>query len=344
MPTAPASQLIEIACDESGAEGENLIGGETDVFAHASVSLSDATAARCVQQIRELIGSPAQEYKSNHLLRTKHRPVLEWLLGPRGPISGNAHVYLIDKTFFAVSKLTDLLVVQAPEPNLRPSPQAAALAETLYREGPGAFGRARWAGFLESFTMLMRVRNRRGVPTSVDGFFRTVDVLRRAGAATSTAAPEIMDRLRQARPRLEAFRAQLLDNPSMIPALDPLIPALAGTVAHWSAGERAVAIVHDQQTALTDERVAELKAMFGRSVPELRGRLRSLRLVDSRTDARVQVADFLAGVARKIASEELNNRGDAVLTRLLRPYVDPLSIWGDERSWLLLGDAGQQQP
>ncbi|MFL6142192.1 MAG: hypothetical protein ACJ72N_10060 [Labedaea sp.] len=341
MPTAPASQLIEIACDESGAEGENLIGGETDVFAHASVSLSDVTATNCVQEIRELIGSPAQEYKSNHLLRTKHRPVLEWLLGPNGPISGNAHVYLIDKTFFAVGKLTDLLVAQPPEPNLRPNPQAAALARTLYRDGPGAFGRGRWAEFLESFTGLMRVRNRRGVPTSVDGFFRMVDTLRAADAGTSTTALQIMDRLWQARPRLEAFRAQLLDNPNMIPALDPLIPALAGTVAHWSAGERAVAIVHDQQTALTDERVAELKEMFGRSVPQLRGRLRSLRLVDSRTDARVQVADFLAGVARKIASEELNDRGDVVLTGLLRPYVDALSIWGDDRSWLRLADTGR---
>ncbi|WP_233223630.1 hypothetical protein [Amycolatopsis sp. BJA-103] len=26
---------LEIACDESGSEGEKLIGGQTDVFAHA---------------------------------------------------------------------------------------------------------------------------------------------------------------------------------------------------------------------------------------------------------------------------------------------------------------------
>jgi hypothetical protein len=50
----------------------------------------------------------------------------------------------------------------------------------------------------------------------------------------------------------------------------------------------------------------------------------------------VQVADFLAGIARKIASDELNGRGDPVLTALLRPYVDPDSVWGDARSGALL--------
>jgi hypothetical protein len=85
---------------------------------------------------------------------------------------------------------------------------------------------------------------------------------------------------------------------------------------------------------LTKERIAQLKEIFSKPP---RGRLTSLRLVDSRSDSRVQVADFLAGAARKIASDELNDRGDAELTALLRPYVDPLSVWGDDRSWSLLG-------
>jgi hypothetical protein len=69
----------------------------------------------------------------------------------------------------------------------------------------------------------------------------------------------------------------------------------------------------------------------------LGGQLVDIRFVDSRSDPRVQVADFLAGVARRIASEELNARGDAELTALLRPYVDPTSTWGDDRSGALLG-------
>jgi hypothetical protein len=40
-----------------------------------------------------------------------------------------------------------------------------------------------------------------------------------------------------------------------------------------------------------------------------------------------------AGVARKVASDQLRGNDDAELTALLRPYVDPLSVWGDEPSW-----------
>jgi hypothetical protein len=65
--------------------------------------------------------------------------------------------------------------------------------------------------------------------------------------------------------------------------------------------------------------------------------LDGLELVDSRRDPRVQLADFLAGVARKIASDELNGHGDPALTALLRPYIGTASVWGDAASWARLG-------
>jgi hypothetical protein len=345
----PTGQLLEVACDESGYEGENLIGATTDVFAHASVRLSIESAADCIQEIRGRIRSPAQEYKSNHLLREKHRPVLEWLLGPLGPILGSAHVHLTDKTFFVIGKVVDLLageVTYAASTGLYQDQRARAMAVTLYREGQRTFGREAWETFLKSFNDLMRARNRRGVGTSVDSFFRMVDVLRLAGARGRVG--EIMGLLWRARPHADALRARLLDNPNMIPALDPLIPAIVRAVAYWGEGRRPVSIVHDEHTALTEERIAQLKEIFGDPHPALpryprTGRLSGLRLVDSRSDSRVQVADFLAGVARKIASDELNDRGDAELTALLRPYVDSFSIWGDDRSWSLLAPASSAQ-
>jgi hypothetical protein len=56
-------------------------------------------------------------------------------------------------------------------------------------------------------------------------------------------------------------------------------------------------------------------------------------LVDSFTSARVQVVDFIVGVARKVASDQLAGHDDAELTALLRPYLDPRSVWADEPSW-----------
>lgn len=336
-PTYPAAksgmmrdmtgQLLEVACDESGSEGEKLIGGETDVFAHASVRLDTEAAAACIQEIRERIRSPAVEYKSNHLLRKRHRSVLEWLLGASGPIHGNAHVHLTDKEFFVTGKIIDILGGEAAYAAIADRDrQATAMAVTLYRDGRRTFEREQWESFLGSFNDLLRVKNRRGSEPSVDSFFRVVDTLHLAGAPGPVV--EIMSRLRRARPQVDVVRSKLLDNSKMISALDPLIPAIVRAVAHWGGDGRPVYLVHDEQLSLTDERISQL----GERVSSLAG----LQLVDSRSDSRVQVADFLAGVARKIASDELNQRGDAELTALLRPYVDSFSIWADDRSWALL--------
>ncbi|MBE1493670.1 hypothetical protein H4696_000770 [Amycolatopsis lexingtonensis] len=308
---------VEIACDESGSEGENLLGGETDVFAHAGVRLTPEAAAACVREIRVRIGSLAEEYKANHLLRAKHRPVLEWLLDPGGPLAGRGHVHLTDKTLFAVRAAVELLA----------GPDAGELARTLYRAGPAAFGAARWEYFLTAFTSVLRLNPRRGLTTSPERFFALVDDL----AATPGEAGEIVARFRGGRDRVAAYRARLASEPGLVPVLDPLVPAVIHTVRHWSADGTPVALVHDEQLALTPERVLQLKATLGH-------RLAGVRFVDSRADARVQIADFLAGVARRIASDELNGRGDARLTGLLKSFVDSESVWDGLGSRAISGD------
>ena len=173
---------VEIACDESGSEGENLVGGETDVFAHAGVRLTPEAAAACVREIRRRIGSPAEEYKANHLLRAKHRAVLEWLLDPAGPLAGHGHVHLTDKTLFAVRAAVTLLAEDGTD----------AMARTLHRTGPAAFGTARWEFFLAAFTSVLRLKPRRGVTASPAEFFALADEL----AAVPGEAGEIVARFR----------------------------------------------------------------------------------------------------------------------------------------------------
>jgi hypothetical protein len=320
---ASAGALSEVACDESGSDGENLTGGNTDVFAHASVRLPVVSAAASVQEIRDRIRSPAEEYKANHLLREKHRAVLEWLLAPSGPIHGHAHVHLTEKAFFVVDRAVGLLLGDPAE------------ALPLFREGRRAFGDEGWREFLRAANRLLRVRYEGEPAEPVDAFFRTVGALRRAYPRTDAAAR--LDRLAEARPRADAYRARLLDarlpdGPALIPVLNPLLPAIVTTAEHWSAGGRPVRLVHDRQNMLTPERIAWIE-----EAARLRGiGFGGLRLVAARLDPRVQLADFLAGIARKIASDELNGRGDPMLTALLRPYVGTASVWGDERSWTLL--------
>lgn len=151
-----------------------------------------------------------------------------WLLGPSGPLLGQARVQLMDKAYFLVSQLTEQLI---GEP-----------ADDLYRAGRHTAG---WTDFL-------------------------------------AAANDLL-----------TFYAALV-------------------------------IAHDRQTTLSPERIAQLQTDTA---------LARLELVHSFTDPRIQVADFLAGVARKIASDQLKGQDDAELTALIRPYVDPRSIWGDLDSW-----------
>lgn len=340
--TASSGPALEIACDESGYEGEKLIGTTTDVFAHASVALDMESARRFMQDLRDRIRSPATEYKAGHVLREKHRAVLEWLLGPTGPVHGTAHVYLIDKAFYVIGKIVDLLVAGVTNTagvgpvELR---EAGDMAVTLYREGPRVFGREQWLAFLVSANNLMRVKDRLDVRTSVDSFYRIVAGLRRTGPPGGV--DEILALLEGARPRAESFRAQLFDDQAMMSMLDPLIPAITQAVIHWGDGGAPVSIFHDQQNMLSPERVVQLKRLLGGPLPGRSpdGGLVDLALVDSSSDARVQVADILAGAVRKIASDELNDRGDAQLTALLAPYVDSSSVWGDDRSWSLLRPA-----
>lgn len=305
-------QDLEIACDESGAEGENLTAAITDVFAHASVSMEIEAADDVIRVLRDRIRSPATEYKANHLLRGKHRSALIWLLGPSGPIYGTARVYLVEKRFFIVSRIVDLL----------DDPYSPSLGfyrsfetEALYRTGPALAG---WTAFLESFNDVMRAR----VPAQT--FYDRLNDLR---------APELTGPLAATRRNMDAFLARLAEDPRTIPVLDPLIPAIIQAVVAWSSSGRPVEVVHDRQTTLSEERIVELKGVFNDPRLASRARLAGLRLTESRLDARIQIADFLAGVARKIASEELNGRGDAELNDLLRHYVDPASLWGHEASW-----------
>ncbi|GAA1617903.1 hypothetical protein GCM10009789_84850 [Kribbella sancticallisti] len=289
--------LVEIACDESGYEGEKLVGGVTDVFAHASVVLDEAAAAECVAELRRRIRSPATVYKANHLQRSKHRPVLLWLLGPEGPVLGNAQVLLVDKTYFLVARLTEHLVGLAPD--------------DLYAAGRSTGGTA-WEDFLAAGNYLLRVRD---YPDVVPNFFQSLDKLEFEDA-TLTA-------LRQSREYAEEVRAKLFELPRMIPPLDPLLPAIARAVEYWGHDE-PVAVAHDRQTTLWPERIEQLR---------LGARLARLELVDSFIHSGIQVADFLAGVARKIASDQLKGEDDAELTALIRPYLDPRSVWGDPASW-----------
>jgi hypothetical protein len=155
-----AGWTLDVAGDESGYEGEKLVGGTTDVFAHATVVLPATVAAGCVREARDRIKSPATEYKAGHLLRTKNRAVLTWILDPSGPLAGHARVIVVDKTLFLLEKIVTLVMAGVGEVNRSAEAVNRSAAAALYRARLGEADRTAWTSFLLATNDLLRSRQR----------------------------------------------------------------------------------------------------------------------------------------------------------------------------------------
>jgi hypothetical protein len=312
------------------------------VFCHASVRLTVEDAAACIRELRRLIRSPATEYKAGHLLRSKNRQALEWFLGPAGPIHRRANAFLVDKTYFLLLEFSARVVRSAPFAADRTVHHLATdgMASVLCHASRAPSGRTQWDAFLNVLNELMRSGR---VPDagSVESLFGLAGALRTNREPAE--ARHLIDLIGRSRSCLDAvFCSDSGRESAMFPPLDPLVPAILRAVDYWTGDGRPVSIVHDRHIALTESRIAQIKELRGgpASTNAARpgaGRLSAMRLVDSGSDTRVQVADFLAGVARRLASDELARSGDPELTALLRPYVDAGSLWGDDKSWCRIG-------
>ena len=282
------SSWAEIACDESGFSGSNLLDPASPVITHASVDLAVPEATEVVAVLRSRLRRRA-EYKSSQLLRPGQRPALEWFLSS---LHGRAHVHVIDKTGYVAARVLELFTEE-------PSYGAGT---SLGRDHSDAVLALRpRTGFLAAFVELARTRRVRLIDhDAIDRFFATM--------------PAGLPALREVtRARVEEVMVRLIDEDRAFPPpLEPLVPALAETLLFWSAGGQSVAVVHDEQSALTRGRVARLGTFLANTVSPAPPPLRSFLQVDSRDDPRVQVADLLAGIARRRTPK---------LNALLAPYV-----------------------
>lgn len=298
--------VVEIACDESGFSGTNLLHSTAPVITHASVDLRVDEAVAIITTLRSGFRFSPHELKSGRFLRgSGANEALTWFLAA---LAGRAHVHLIDKEFFLVTRIVDYLLTE-------PSYAAGTRLAREHRPAALALYEARhlaandWDALLAAFVDLVRMKRRLPVPQTVRRFFRARDaLLRHQLDAAAEAALSGLDRS-----RVEAVVARLdNDDRSVPPPLEPLLPALAETVLSWSDGRRQVLVTHDEQSALTADRLTRLQRMLvntggparagvsAEALPDGLSPLAGLVMVDSRDDPRVQVADLLAGVARRM--------------------------------------------
>jgi hypothetical protein len=324
---------VEIACDESGFTGGNLTFPGT-VFAHASVRVDPGAAETEMQRLRLRVAAHG-ELKASWLLRWCGPDDLTRLLGV-GELLGGALVHLSDTRLFLLTRLCDALVGAAPVRGIDlpgVDPEGRALALVLHRSGEPVFGSQRWQEFLVAGGNVLRINSRWIPATAVDDFERIVAAMAAADAPTALGAA--LRRLRQTAGRAAEVRRGLREDPRGSPLLEPLLPSLARAVDWWGRRHPTLAVVHDEQSALTRWRIAEIATRLADRQP---GHTLELVRVDSRDDARVQIADLVAGIARRAATGLLLGRPDHRLLDLVRPLVDPLSVWADD-SW-----TGRLQP
>lgn len=329
----------QIACDEAGSEGENVTSAHHPVFVHASVDLTVTESEDILERLRSVAPSQATEFKSEHLLRAGGKG-LPWLLSSGGPLDGRARAHLVDKDYFVVAKVVDLLVEEvahAEGRDLYADREARRLAWILHRHGNRALG-DKWKELILAFNSLMRIKQRKGSKVTIDEFFDTMDHVRLR--ARRKDVEKVLGVLWRARPHAHAFQMRLSD-PDVTPDLDPLFASLPQTARAWYEIKRMpIQIIHDHQAALTPARVDSLIRTLASPLPEFRRMappviVASIDLVDSKNDPRVQVADLLAGVSRVLASRSLSGQADSRVP-MLRPFVDIDSVWSDDKSWFEL--------
>jgi hypothetical protein len=316
--------MLEIACDESGFSGSNLLDAATPIFTHASVDLAVDEAIALITALRSGFACSVNEFKSGQFLRSRQSAeALEWLLAA---LSGRAHVLAVDKEYFLVTRIVDLFLTEpsyAAGTRLTQDQRPAALA--LYRGGRSRS--AQWRDFLAAFVELARAkRGHRPDHSAAERLLRARDSLARVGLGPEAAG--VLDALDHTRV-LDVLNRLALDDRSIPPMLEPMLPALAETVLFWSGGRRQVLVIHDEQSALTAGRLRMLQQVLTGAADASAARapvsgspttrvspLAGLVTVDSRGDPRVQIADLLAGVTRR--SPDLGGP--------LRSFLSPTSL------------------
>jgi hypothetical protein len=167
--------VVEIACDESGFSGTNLLDAATPVFTHASVDLRVDEAAELMRALRSGLRWPLNEVKSGQFLRgAQAGEASEWLLAR---LSGRAHVYSVNKEYFLATRIVDLFLVEPSYAGL--GARVAATGVSSSRPSSSCFGPR---GGINPITPSWNVSCRRATRWPDSGWARTPKVSSRGSA------------------------------------------------------------------------------------------------------------------------------------------------------------------
>jgi hypothetical protein len=328
---------LEVACDESGNDGENLFGGNATVFADASVDVTVEAARTLMADVRASTRSQAPELKSGVLLAAKNRGVLLSLLGD-SRVANHVSIHLSEKRYFLVGKLVDLVIEELMYErgeDIYRDRRALRWARTLYNDAPEQLG-GTWDGLLDAFNSLTRARAGVDKSADVERFSSYLNVARQSSSGVVANLLRLVDAASHQVEELARDSASA--DPRRILDLHPVFAALGQAARTWHEKTgRSIILIHDNAPGLTDRRgkllIEGLRSMATAQLGVSPVPLREVRSVDSKLDARVQLADLFAGVGRSYAEKTLAGFDDPDVLSALRPHLNADSVWADQRSW-----------
>lgn len=306
MPTtqAPEDDVRVIACDESGSESETLIASQHPVFVHASVNLPLDSATELRDGLRAATRTQAPEMKSKIILRPRHRAVLLELIDN---LADTVNISLVDKSYFLTSKLIETIIgphAEQWDTNIGTSGQGREWAEYLDRHAPDAVGAVRWDAVLSTYNSLVRSHQRAGsIAPGVEPFFFALEDA--FNNCTDDGAREILWMLWESRWFALEFEGK---GEVELRELDPLFPTMSAAARNWAMrmGDAPFEFLADTYSLLTPSVCslivdASRQTLWIADRPQPIANLRRITTADSRSDARIQLADLLAGVGREVA-------------------------------------------
>lgn len=293
-----------------------------------------------MKELRDALRSQSTEVKAKQLLAPRASEILRALLED-SRLRGRTNIYLAEKRFFLHTKMMDLVIEEklfANGTDLHAAGGGGArrYAEILYLEGP-RLG-ADWERLLQAFNSLVRAKVRKGTRASASDVMEAVRNLTPLATGILRNLLEIMAASRE---QIDELANNAETSAVEFLTLDPTLLALGASARTMTErAARPIHFTHDQATVLTSERIRALQqglTLGHHVIPGIRQvRVTGVKLVDSRDDDRVQVADILAGIARAACESELRGAASPYAD-LLRPHLDPLSLWGDAPSGRRLG-------
>lgn len=328
-----APKPLEVWCDESGNDGENVLSGRSTVFAHASVTLPRDAASNLMAEVRARTRARSTELKSKTILQPRHQSTAEWLLA-QPSIENWASVHLTHKKYFLVSKLYDSTAEELAHErghDIYVSGVALAGANLLFFLGPKSYG-PEWDRLLMTFQRFMRARDAGEAESLLVTMVQTTQSML---ADEDAIVRSVLDTVFAGLHHLSSLsRLQLGEGINeRLRTTDPLISAVGATVRFWALKSgRPVSLFHDPAKELTPTKIEWVRQSLAHPeniAPSRRGlasKLAGVSLVDSLNDPRVQVADLLAGIGRVVGESLAEDRRHPLLSSLA-PIVSGASIW-----------------